>query len=56
MILILYTTLAHVERQWSLPPGDGGHHFLTTGDPDAMRRAARLAFGVELDGIEQIMI
>lgn len=59
-------TLAHVTRAWHLdhsgpPPLRGGEHspapsdmFLTTGDPKAMRRAARLAFGVALTAVEAV--
>lgn len=53
-------TLAHVERAWPLngapdsspaPP-----RFLTTGDPDAMRRSAMLAFGIELPAAEHVAL
>lgn len=49
-------TLAHVERAWPLngaparPPAPP--RFLTTGDPGAMRRSAKLAFGIELPVVE----
>jgi glutamate racemase len=49
-------TLAHVERAWPLAPDGAPHRFLTTGDPDAMRRSARLAFGVDLPTVERITI
>jgi glutamate racemase len=49
-------TLAQVERDWpvSAASRQAEHRILTTGDPDAMSRAARLAFGVGLDGIEAV--
>ncbi|MFL5386912.1 MAG: glutamate racemase [Longimicrobiaceae bacterium] len=40
-------TLARVEREWPLAEAaaqGGGHRVLTTGDAEAMRRSARLAF------------
>jgi glutamate racemase len=50
--------LSHVAREWPLAsaasPAPPAHRFLTTGDPDAMRRSARLAFGVELDRIDRL--
>lgn len=49
-------TLAHVEREWPLAPAAAPHRFLTTGDPAAMRRSARLAFGVDLSAIERVAI
>jgi glutamate racemase len=49
-------TLAHVEREWPLTQGDAPHRFLTTGDPEAMRRSARLAFGVDLPVVESISL
>jgi glutamate racemase len=36
-----------VLRDWPRPSAAGHDRFLTTGDPEAMRRAARLAWGVE---------
>jgi len=51
------STLAQVEREWPLAEaGDerGTHRYLTTGDPDAMRRSARLAFGMELGRVETL--
>jgi glutamate racemase len=48
-------TLAHVARAWPVPPASAGagepHRFLTSGDPGAMRRSARLAFGIELPAV-----
>lgn len=41
-------TLTHVERIWPLAGEGTSALFLTTGDPQAMRTAARLAFGVEI--------
>ena len=50
-------TLAHVEGEWPVATAaPGGHRFLTTGDPVAMRRAARLGFGVELDRVESVSL
>jgi glutamate racemase len=50
--------LARVEREWPLaapaPPPPPAHRFLTTGNVEAMRRAARLGFGVELERIEAV--
>ncbi|WP_293257458.1 aspartate/glutamate racemase family protein [Nannocystis sp.] len=47
--------LAEVERAWSL-----GHvrsdMFLTTGDPEAMRTAAQLAFGVQLPAVQRVAL
>jgi glutamate racemase len=52
------STLAQVERQWPLADAPayarGGDRFFTTGDPDAMRRSARLAFGTELMRVETL--
>lgn len=47
-------TLARVEREWPLAEARGGHLVLTTGDPGAMRRSARLAFGVDLGRIDTL--
>jgi glutamate racemase len=53
-------TLAHVERAWPIPPPSADacepSRFLTSGDPDAMRRAARLAFGIELAAVERAAV
>jgi glutamate racemase len=47
--------LAQVEAEWPLAEiAPGPHPVLTTGDVDAMRRSARLAFGLELARIESI--
>jgi glutamate racemase len=46
-------TLAHVEARWPLAhAASGPHRVLTTGDPDSMRRAARLAWGMDVERIE----
>ena len=54
------STLAQVERDWPLDEAesnaDGGHRVLTTGDVDAMRRSARLAFGMALEEIETVSV
>lgn len=54
------STLAHVERDWPLAEASldarGGHRFLTTGDADAMRHSARLAFGMGLEEIEAVSV
>lgn len=42
-------------RGWGIAPA-GKDEILTTGDPDAMRKAAGLAFGVELSAIDKIAI
>lgn len=47
----IVTKIAH----WKLSPG-GEDVFLTTGDPKAMKRSAKLAFGVDLHGVKQISI
>lgn len=41
-------TLEHLARSWPLAGPGGSDMFLTTGDPQAMRDAAALAFGVSL--------
>lgn len=41
--------------RWKLKVG-GSDVFLTTGDPKAMKRSARLAFGVDLAGVKKISI
>ena len=41
-------TLAHIEGMWPLDEVGTSALFLTTGDPQAMRTAARLAFAVEI--------
>jgi glutamate racemase len=53
------STLAQVQAEWrlpSLPDVAASVRVLTTGDADAMKRAARLAFGLELDAVEQIHV
>lgn len=42
-------------RSWELGPG-GTDVFVTTGDPLAMRRSARLAFGVEVHQVERVSL
>ncbi|HET7231175.1 MAG TPA: aspartate/glutamate racemase family protein [Longimicrobium sp.] len=53
-------TLGHVERDWAIngTPGSSAEpaRFVTTGDPDAMRRSAELAFGIELPTVEGVTI
>jgi len=52
-------TLARVEAEWPVAPSAGApaaRTVLTTGEPAAMRRAARLAFGVRLGRIEPITL
>lgn len=50
-------TVAHVQRAWAIG-GDSAHGepacFFTTGDPDAMRRSAKLGFGMELPMVDAI--
>lgn len=42
-------------RKWDLPAGKDSI-FLTSGDADSMARAARAALGVEIDGVETVVI
>jgi glutamate racemase len=46
-------TLARMEAEWPAA-ALGPHQFLTTGDPEPMRRSARLAFRMELGPIESV--
>ena len=46
-------TLARMEAAWPAP-APGPRRVLTTGDPESMRRSARLAFGLELEPVESI--
>ncbi|HEU0051918.1 MAG TPA: aspartate/glutamate racemase family protein, partial [Longimicrobium sp.] len=51
--------LAEVEREWPLASPSSvapAHRFLTTGDREAMRRAGRMAFGMELREIERFVV
>lgn len=46
-------TLDRMEAEWPVAAAaPGPHRVLTTGDPETMRRSARLAFGMELASIE----
>lgn len=51
-------TVAHVVRAWPLngasDPSPAPPRFFTTGDPDAMRRSARLAFGFDLPVVDHV--
>lgn len=47
-------TLAWVEARWGLHGGEGLARFVTTGEPAAMREAARLAFGLGLPPVETV--
>lgn len=52
-------TLAELERRWGLEEAGaeaagGSDMFLTTGDPEATRRAASLAFGVTLPAVTRV--
>jgi glutamate racemase len=50
-------TLDRVEAEWPVAAATPGpHRVLTTGDPETMRRSARLAFGMELARIESIAL
>lgn len=47
--------MAHwVLAHWDLPRGSGDDIFLTTGDPSAMKSAARSVFGVEINRAERV--
>jgi glutamate racemase len=47
--------LRSIERHWPIGRmSDGGDEFITTGDPKAMRRSARLAFGVRISGAIEV--
>lgn len=41
-------------RRWNLKANEGRDDFLTTGDPSAMKRAARAAFGVSIPSAKHI--
>ena len=41
-------TLHYLDTHWGDPPGSGRARFVTTGDPEASRRAAAAAFGLTL--------
>jgi glutamate racemase len=49
-------TLAEVERRWCLSGQGQMDMFLTTGDPQATREAARLAFGVTLPAVQRVAL
>jgi glutamate racemase len=50
-------TLARIEAEWPLGgAAPGPHRVLTTGDADSMRRSARLAFGLDLPAIENVVV
>lgn len=49
-------TVAEVERRWCLSGQGAGDMFLTTGEPAAMRAAARLAFGVTLPAVQRVTL
>ena len=46
-------TARWVESHWQLPRGSGGDVFLTTGDPESMKSAAREVFGVVIERVER---
>lgn len=48
--------LAEVERAWCLAGQVRSDMFLTTGDPEAMRAAAQLAFGVQLPAVQRVAL
>ena len=48
--------LAEVERRWCLSGQVQEDMFLTTGDPQATREAARLAFGVTLPQVRRVAL
>ncbi|HEY0138763.1 MAG TPA: aspartate/glutamate racemase family protein [Nannocystis sp.] len=48
--------LAEVERRWCLSGQGEADMFLTTGDPQATREAARLAFGVTLPPVRRVTL
>ncbi|HEX6245043.1 MAG TPA: hypothetical protein VFZ61_29180, partial [Polyangiales bacterium] len=45
-----------LERRSALAGGPGGTRFLCTGDAQAMRRAARSAWGVLVDSVERLEV
>lgn len=47
-------TLAWVQARWGEGEGAGRERLVTTGRPEAMREAARLAFALHLPGVERI--
>lgn len=48
------TALVKKIRRWKLEVGDD--QFLTSGDGEAMKRSAKLAFGVDLKSVEKVTI
>ncbi|MEX1364749.1 MAG: aspartate/glutamate racemase family protein [Nannocystaceae bacterium] len=49
-----HETLAWIERTWGAARGRGTARFVTTGSPQAMQQAARLAFGIELPQVRAV--
>ena len=49
-------TLVAVERRWCLTGQGARDMFLTTGDPQATREAAHLAFGVTLPEVQRVTL
>lgn len=48
--------LEHVLGSYEFKAQSGNDCFLTTGDPEAMRRAAAMAFGAEIDVVERVAL
>ncbi len=41
--------------KWKLKPG-GGEDFLTTGDAEAMKKAAKAAFGIKIEKVKRVVV
>lgn len=50
------TALVQKIKKWRLDTGMGSDEFLTTGDPSAMKRAARAAFSVTLPNARRVRV
>ncbi len=46
--------VAHISKQWTLPTGPAPDRFVTTGDPEAMHKAAERVWKVALPACERI--
>jgi len=47
--------LVKIVSRWKIAPADGDQ-FLTTGDPNAMKAAAKNAFGISLKAVKRVVI